>query len=83
MVVFANRMARSFPSLTIATRPCLSSDSRYFLKRSGSVGQSPKGSKKPKGLDTPGSFMGLKTEDGEDDEAWTVVLLWVPLFTVH
>ena len=38
------------------------------------MGQRPRGSKKPKGLDTPGSFMGLKTEDGEEDEAWTVVV---------
>lgn len=42
----------------MATRPCLSSDSLYFMKFFLSSGQSPRGSKKPNGPETPASFLG-------------------------
>ena len=45
---------------SMAIRPCLSSDSLYFMKFFLSSGQMPRGSKNPNGPDTPASFLGSK-----------------------
>jgi hypothetical protein len=43
----------------IAIRPCFNSDSRYLENSLASSGQRDKGSKKPKGPDTPAWSLGL------------------------